>query len=104
MTKQKWGQTKGIKPAYGPEKMKVSKHSKISTLLSNPNNLEQFTMRSIATFLMLFAAIGGAIAAPGAKVVEIEAREVGVGIKICNDTNLGGNCVDATVYAQHDCC
>ncbi|KAJ5117436.1 hypothetical protein N7448_011068 [Penicillium atrosanguineum] len=60
-------------------------------------------MRFTATFLMLVTAIGGATAAPSAEPVEIQAREAGVDIKICNDTNLGGNCIDATVYAQHDC-
>ena len=61
-------------------------------------------MRFTAAFLMLATAIGGATAAPSAEPVEVEAREVGVDIKICNDTNLGGDCVDATVYAQHNCC
>ncbi|KAJ5635917.1 uncharacterized protein N7484_009230 [Penicillium longicatenatum] len=60
-------------------------------------------MRFTTAFLMLATTIGGVAAAPSAEPVEVQAREAGVDIKICNDTNLGGDCVDATVYAQHDC-
>lgn len=61
-------------------------------------------MRFTTTFLMLATAIGGATAAPNAEPIDVQAREVGVNIKICNDTDLGGDCIQATVYAQHDCC
>lgn len=61
-------------------------------------------MQFATAFLILAAAITGAVAAPSAEPVEVQARDAAVDITICSATNFGGDCVDATVYAQHDCC
>lgn len=59
-------------------------------------------MRFTPAFLMLASAIG-AIAAPAAEPVELEARDEGITIKICSSINLGGNCISPVIYIQHDC-
>ncbi|CAI7667206.1 hypothetical protein PCG10_001872 [Penicillium crustosum] len=59
-------------------------------------------MRFTPAFLMLASAIG-AIAAPAAEPVELEARDEGITIKICSSINLGGTCISPVIYIQHDC-
>ncbi|GES63420.1 hypothetical protein ATEIFO6365_0007010700 [Aspergillus terreus] len=58
-------------------------------------------MRVTSTLLILAAAMG-AIAAPNAEPVQLEARDERISVDICSGTNLG-NCINIGIYTQHQC-